>query len=221
MGNKQSTAQKIEQIIENYTEANAISSAKIACDQKLTFDLRGSVIRNCSIAEVRQECSAMSDASLDTIVNALQSATLDSESTQVAEGLALQMNISKTDQKMLSKIVTQLRANCESNTDNVLSQVNHYDMRDMVMDCTENPDANLFPVTQYGSSMANCVVKQIVDTQQNNSSRSRNEQKNIGLKLPDLGACIGVIALIILAPALMPSGQGGSGNLQKKLKNLF
>ena len=72
-----------------------------------------------------------------------------------------------------------------------MDQVNHYEIREMVMDCTENPE--------------------IVDAQQQNSASSTTSQKNIGLKLR--GAYIGVIALVILAPALMPGGKK-SGNLE-------
>lgn len=218
MGNGQSTSQRIEQIIESYTEANAISSARSQCTQKITVDARDALIMNCGGWKIDQQCSAMSNANLDTVVKALQSATLDSESTQVAEGLALAANVSKTDQDMVSKTLSKLVANCESNAHNVMDQVNHYDMRGMVMDCTENPDANVFHVTQYGDAEATCVVKQIVDSQQDNSASSTTSQKNIGLKLPDFGACIGVIALVILAPALMPGGEKSS-NLENLLKN--
>lgn len=219
MGNGQSTSQRIEQIIESYTEANAISSARSTCTQRITVDARGALILNCGGWKVDQQCSAMSNANLDTVVKALQSATLDSESTQAAEGLALAANVSVTDNEMISKTLSKLVANCESNANNVMDQVNHYDMRDMVMDCTENPDANVFHVTQYGDAEASCVVKQIVDAQQQNSASSTTSQKNIGLKLPDFGACIGVIALVILAPALMPGGKK-SGNLESQLKAL-
>lgn len=207
MGNGQSTSQRIEQIIESYTEANAISSARSECTQKVTVDARGALILNCGGWKVDQNCSAMSNASLDTVVKALQSATLDSESQQAAEGLALAMNVSVTDNEMISKTLNKLVANCESNAKNVMDSVNHYDLRGAVMDCTENPDANVFHVTQYGSAEASCVVKQIVDSQQDNSSSASTSQKNIGLKLPDFGACLGVIALVILAPALMPGGR--------------
>ena len=206
MGNGQSTSQKIEQIIESYTEANAISSARSECKQRVTVDAAGALILNCGGWKVDQNCSAMSNANLDTVGKALQSATLDSESQQAAEGLALAMNVSVTDNEMISKTLNKLVANCESNANNVMDTVNHYNLRGAVMDCTENPDANVFHVTQYGSAEATCVVKQIVDSQQDNSSSASTSQKNIGLKLPDFGACLGVIALVILAPALMPSG---------------
>lgn len=219
MGNGQSTAQKIEQIIESYTEANAISSARVACTQQITVDARGASIFNCGGWEIDQQCSAMSNASLDTVVEALQSATLDSESTQVAEGLALAANVSVTDHDMVSKTLNKLVANCESNANNVMDQVNHYDMRGVLMDCTDNPDANVLRVTQYGDAEASCVVKQIVDAAQDSSGRNRNQQENIGLKFLDFGACIGVIALVILAPALIPS-DSKSGNLESQLKAL-
>jgi len=222
MGNGQSTSQKIEQIIENYTEANAISSARSQCTQSATFDLRGAEIINCGGFQMDQQCSAMSNANLDTVVKALQSATLDSESTQAAEGLAMAMNVSVTDNEMVSKTLNKLVANCQSNANNVMDQVNHYDLRDVLMDCTENPDANSFKMTQYGDADATCVVKQIVDSQQDNSASSTTSQDNKGFGLPDFGACIGVIALVIMAPALMgmaPSGKKG-GNSESQLKAL-
>lgn len=218
MGNAQSTSQKIEQIIETYTKANAISSARSQCRQQITVDARDAVIINCGGGVVDQQCSAMSNANLDTVVQALQSAELDSEASQVAEGIATALQVSVTDNEMVSKTLSQLVANCKSNADNVMDQVNHYDIRGIVMDCTDNPDANVFHVTQYGDAEASCVVKQIVDVQQKNKGSARTYQENIGLKFPDFGfgACIAVIALVILAPALMPSGK--KNNLEALLK---
>jgi hypothetical protein len=218
MGNGQSTSQRIEQIVENYTEANAISSARSQCTQRITVDARDALIINCGGWKVDQQCSAMSNANLDTVVKALQSATLDSESTQVAEGVALAMNVSVTDNEMVSKTLNQLVANCQSNANNVIDKVDHFDMRGMVMDCTQNPDANVLRVTQYGDAEASCVVKQIVDAQQQNSASSTTSQKNIGFTLPQFSVCIGVIALVILAPAFMPGGKK-SNELEKLLQS--
>lgn len=213
MGNGQSTSQRIEQIIENYTEANAISNARSECLQNITVDARDALIRNCNGWKVEQECSAMSNANLDTVVAALQSATLDSESQQVAEGLALAMNVSVTDNEMISKTLNKLVANCQSNADNVMDNVHHFDMRGAVIDCTDNPNANVFHVTQYGSAEATCVVKQIVDAQQDNYSKSNTYQENKGFKLPDFGAaCLGVIALMMIVPVLMPRGKNKNKN---------
>lgn len=221
MGNSQSTSQKVSQIIENYTQANAMASSSNQCDQEITVDLRDAAIINCGGAEMKQQCSSSSNATLDTILKALQSATLDSESTQAAEGLALSVNVSKNDNNMRAKTLNQLVANCHSNANNVMVQRNHYDMRGLLMDCTENPDANVLNITQYGDATASCVVKQIVDSQQQNTGTSKTSQKNIGLKLPDIGACIGVIALIILAPALIPGLSGKkSGKFNAELKAL-
>jgi hypothetical protein len=216
MGNSSSTSQKVEQIIEAHTEAKSDSKARNSCNQTVTVDLRGSAIINCGGAEMKQKCSAVSKADTLTVVQALQEAELDSESTQVAEGIAVQMNVSKSDQNMVAKTLTALTAECKSDANNVLSQANHFDYRDILMDCSENPDANLLNITQYGSAEATCVVKQIVELSQKNEAKSKNHQKNIGLKLPDFGACIGVIALVILAPALMPSG-----NKSSELDNLL
>ena len=212
MGNGQSTSQKIEQIIESYTEANAISSARSECTQKINVDARGASIINCGGGMIEQSCSAMSNANLDTVVKALQSAELDSESQQAAEGLALAANVSVTDNEMISKTLNKLVANCKSNANNVMDNVYNYDLRDALIDCNENPDAKLFHVTQYGDAEASCVVKQIVDSQQDSSGSSKNFQKNIGLKLPDFGACVGVIVLVILLPALMPGKKNKNNN---------
>ena len=47
MGNQQSTSQKVNQIIQNYTEANAISNAKSVCTQNINIDASGALITNC------------------------------------------------------------------------------------------------------------------------------------------------------------------------------
>jgi|APSaa5957512622_1039677.scaffolds.fasta_scaffold06198_5 hypothetical protein len=224
MGNGNSTSQKITQIIENYTEANAIANSTTACTQEITVDARGATILNCPGGfQIAQECSAMSDASLDTVVKALQNATLDTESTQAAEGIAMAVNVNVDDKDMVSKTLNKLKANCQSNAHGVFSQVNHYDLSGTVIDCGDNPDGFVLNITQYGDAEASCVVKQIVDSQQKNSASSKNLQKNIGLKLPDFGACIGVIALVILVPMFMPlltPGGKKPGNLESQLKAL-
>ena len=213
MGNGQSTSQRIEQIIENYTEANGIANARSDCLQNITVIARNADIINCNGGRIEQQCSAMSNADLDTVVAALQSATLDSESQQVAEGLALAMNVSVTDNEMISKTLNKLVANCQSNTNNVMESVNHLDISGALIDCTGNPNANVFHFTQYGSAEATCVVRQIVDAQQDNYSKSNTYQENKGFKLPDFGAaCLGVIALMMIAPALMPRGKNKNKN---------
>uniref|UniRef100_A0A6C0IYC1 Uncharacterized protein n=1 Tax=viral metagenome TaxID=1070528 RepID=A0A6C0IYC1_9ZZZZ len=224
MGNSQSTSQKIAQIIENYTEATAESNASASCTQNISVDFSGSLITGgCSGIQLNQVCSSASNASLDTVVKALQSATLDSESTQTAEGLAVSANVSKTDNNMITKTLNSLVANCKSNANSVASQSHIYLMRNMVIDCSENPDANIINVSQYNDADAACVVKQIVDSQQQNSASAKTTQENIGLGFPDFGACLGVIALVILAPVLIPGLMPGGkkkGNLENLLKNL-
>ena len=223
MGNGNSTSQKIQQIIENYTEANAIANAITECSQEITIDARDASFMNCSKGlQIGQECSAMSNASLDTVVKALQSATLDTESTQVAKGIATAVNVNKDDQDMVSKTLNTLKANCQSNSHGVLSQVHHYDLSGTVIDCGDK-GGFVLNVTQYGDDEASCVVKQIVDSQQKNTAKATNLQKNIGLQLPDTSACLGVIALVILVPVLMPvimPGGKKSGNLESQLKAL-
>lgn len=204
MGNAQSTRQKIEQIIENYTEANAIANSRSQCTQDIKVDARGAVFIDCNGFKVDQQCTAMSNANLDTVVKALQTATLDSESQQKAEGIAMAMNVSVTEHDMVTKTLNKLVANCESNANNVMDNVNTLDMRDMVFDCTNNPDANVLHVTQYGDAEASCVINQIVDMQQENASSASTLQKNIGLKLPDFMAVLGILVLVMLIPMLMP-----------------
>lgn len=223
MGNGQSTSQKIEQIIENYTEANAIATAKTECYQNITIDARDAFITGgCNGITVDQKCSAVSNASLDTVVKALQSATLDSESQQAAEGLALAMSVSVNDNEMVSKTLTELIAKCDSNSQSVADQAHHYDLRGITIDCSDNPDASIITLTNYNHTDAACVVKQIVDSQQQNESKSKTLQENTGLALPDLGsmfaAVIAIVALLILAPALMPDGKNKSKMFQNFLK---
>ena len=210
MGSAQSTSQRIEQIVENYAEVNAVSTARNRCQQKITMDMRGSLVMNCNGPQLDQQCSAMSNANLDTVVKALQSATLDSEAKQKAEGIAMAMNVSVTDHEMVTKTLNKLVAKCKSNADNVMNNVNHFDFRDMIFDCTDNPTANVLHVTQYGDAEASCVVKQIIDVEQDNTSRATTDQENIGLKLPDFGALIGVILLVLLVPMFMPQNQKNS-----------
>lgn len=221
MGNSQSTSQKIEQIIENYIDANSIATATSQCYQDVQIDLSGSTIKNCSGGiQIKQNCSAVSNASVDTVVMALQSATLDSESQQVAEGLAMQMNVSTSDNDMLSKTVNTLVANCQSNTNGVADQTHIYNMKNMFIDCSETPDAKVLDVTQYNDAEAACIVKQIVDVEHDNWAKSTNNQKNIGLKLPDFAACIGALALIMIigfSSSSLLKGEKGESK-QKKLE---
>lgn len=204
MGNGQSTSQRIEQIIQNYSKADAESTATAECTQDITVDSRGAVNINCNGIKIEQRCNAVSNASLDTVVKALQSAKLDSEAQQHAEGVALSLSISKTDNDMVSKTLNQLVANCRSNAESVADQTHYYDFRDMLWDCTANPGSSfLLEVTQYNDADAACVVKQIVALGQKNESKALTKQKTIGLTLPDFGAIIAVLALLLMAPLLM------------------
>ena len=218
MGNGSSTSQKVEQIIQNYTEANAVSLATSECTQKVTVDAPGAFITGCNGGfVVKQNCSAVSNASLDTVVKALQSATIDAETEQAATGLALAANVSVTDTDMVSKTVNKLVANCKSNANAVADQVHHYNFAGMIMDCTSDPDANIINITQYNNADAACVVKQIVDAGQTNVATSKTKQTNTGIGLPACGACLGVIALVIFAPALMPGKKNKENNMLKNL----
>ena len=217
MGNASSVSQKVEQVIQNYTEANAVATAYSECKQNVDVDARGAIIM-CDGWRVEQKCTATSNASLDTVVKALQTSELDSESEQYAEGLVLSMNALTQKNHTRTTMINELVANCQSNAEGVMDSVHHYDLRGAIIDCREFPDANVFTITQYNDVLAACVVKQIVDAAQENSSTIKNKQKNIGLSLPDFGACLGVIALVILAPMLMPSKKNNSSNLKNLLK---
>jgi hypothetical protein len=214
MGNAQSTSQKIEQIIENYAETNSISTAKSSCSQEITVDARGATIRNCTEGiQVDQSCTAMSDIKIDSVLSALQSAELDAQAKQAVEGLALSMQISVTDHGMRSKILNKLVSNCRSNADNVMASKNHYDLRDTTIDCSKYPGGKVIHATQYGDAESTCVVRQIVDSQQQSSGSVKVEQDNKGFQLPDFGAgLIGFLAMAFVLPMILPMISQMKGN---------
>eukprot|EP00965_Chrysotila_dentata_P091026 3005249-Pleurochrysis_carterae.AAC.1 len=106
MGNASSTSQWVEQTVQNYTEANAISNAKSQCTQDIKITV-GAMI-NCPGITANQTCSAMANASLDTVVKALQEAELDKEAEQAMEGLALGANVDVSKQNMRNTLIQKL-----------------------------------------------------------------------------------------------------------------
>ncbi len=223
MGNVQTTHQKIEQMIQNELEATGTATATQDCTQEdVTILSQGAIYIGCGGIKVDQTCTAYSEVDMNTVAMALQNATLGSEAEQIMEGIAINQNISNTKQDMRSEVINTLKANCDANTDNVLTQTKNIDLRNSIFDCTENPDAYQVHVTQYGDAQANCVVKQIVDAAQSNTATAETLQDNKGLSLPDFGACFGVLALMLAAPVVM-GGMGGKKNNNggSSLKNLL
>lgn len=211
MGNGQSTSQKLTQIMSNYLEAHTDVKATNTCTQEIQVDFEGAYIKNCpGGVTVTQDCVAHADATMDTVLTALSSANLDSESKQVAEGLALSMQISVTDNEMISKVLNELRANCQSNANNVMTDRSTYNFKNTKIDCEGK--GFVLDVMQYADAEASCVVKQIVDAVQQNQLSSVTDQYNKGLSIPDMGACLGVLALLFLAPMLLPKQEGSNGN---------
>lgn len=217
MGNVQTTHQKIEQMIQNELEATGTATTSQDCTQDVTILSQGAIYIGCGGIKLDQTCNAYAEVDMNTVAMALQNATLSSEAEQIMEGIAINQNISETDQDMRSEVISKLKANCEANTDNVLTQTKTIDLRNTIFDCTENPDAYQVHVTQYGDAQANCVVKQLVDAAQANTVTSKTLQDNKGLSLPNLGACFGVLALMLAAPVVMGGMKQKNNNGSSKL----
>ena len=216
MGNVQTTHQKIEQMIQNELEATGRATVTQDCTQDVTILSSGAVYLNCNGFRIDQTCTSYAEVDMNTVAMALQNASLSSEAEQIMEGIAINQNISNTDQDMRSEIINTLKANCDASNDNVLTQTDHIDLRNSIFDCTENPGAHQVHITQYGDAQANCVVKQLVDAAQSNTATAQTLQDNKGLTLPDFGACLGVLALVIAAPVVM----GAMGGKKKNNKTL-
>lgn len=201
MGNASSTTQKIHNIIATNANVDAVATARVNCAQDL--EVNAVKLTNCPIV-LRQECYSMANASLDTVIAALQSADLDKESKQVLDGLALGMNVDVSNQDIRQEVLNTLHAKCkaEAETNVVQRPVVNIDL------CDGSP-IQLF---QYGDAGADCVVKTIVDSAQKSTSKAKSDQLLEGLKLPDSAeSFMMAIGAAIILGLMGMSGGGGNG----------
>ena len=214
MGNAQTTIQTIDQIVVNHTEAEAIAKASASCSVTYEIDMEGAKITNCSGFESMQECKSRSEASIDVMMKALLQADLSKESEQHVEGLALAMNIDTNVQNTREQVLNALKAKCESLSEAELKGIYKVNFKGVETDCGGLPLPVPQPV-QYGDATADCVVKQIVDTQQKTTVKSKSKQTNIGFKLSDLAApCMGIMLVFLAWPMIKEqlSGQKKNAN---------
>jgi hypothetical protein len=211
MGNASSTTQKIHNIISTNVSVDAVASARVNCTQEL--EINAVKLTNCPIV-LRQECFSMANASLDTVISALQNAELDKESKQVVDGLALGMNVDVSNQDLRQEVLNTLHATCKAEAETILVQ------RPVVnIDLCDGSPIKLF---QYGDAGADCVVKTIVDSAQKSKSSAKTDQTVLGLQLPNSG---GMMMMIIGAAVLFGmigmsgGGDGGEGgqNLARRV----
>ena len=201
MGNASSTTQKIHNIINTNASVDAVAAARVNCTQEL--EINATRLKNCPIV-LQQECYSMADASLDTVIMALQNADLDKDSKQAIDGIALGMNVDKSSQDLHQEVVNTLHAKCKAEAEvNVVQRpvVN-------VDDCDGSPIKSF----QYGDAGAACVVKTIVDNVQKSTGSSKTDQENKGLQLPDSATSFMMIVGVVVLFALMGMAGGDHGN---------
>ena len=201
MGNASSTTQKIHNMISTNVSVDAVASTRVNCTQDLVVN--AVKLSNCPIVN-RQKCYSMANASLDTVISALQNAELDKESKQVVDGLALGMSIDVSNQDIRQEVLNTLHARCkaeaEANPDQRLTvNVDH---------CDGSPVEQY----QYGDAAADCVVKTIVDSAQKSKSTSKTDQLLEGLKLPDSGESLMMIVGAVVLMGVMGMSDSGGGN---------
>ena len=201
MGNASSTTQKIHNIISTNASVDAVATARINCVQDI--EINAVRLKNCPIV-LRQECYSMSNASLDTVIAALQSADLDKESKQAIDGLATGMNVDVSNQDIRQEVLNTLHAKCKAEAESNLVQ------RPVVnVDSCDGSPIQLF---QYGDAGADCVIKTIVDSVQKSKSSATTDQLLEGLKLPDSGqSLMMIVGAVVLMGVMGMSGGGGNG----------
>lgn len=207
MGNASSTTQKIHNIISTNATVDAIASERVNCTQDVVVNWEYG--KNCPLS-FNQECYAMANASLDTVISALQNAELDKESKQAIDGLALGLNVDVANQDIRQEVLNTLHAKCKAEAESNVVQRKEFNLG--IMDCTDM-DEPLIELYNYGDAGADCVVKTIVDNAQKSKSSAEADQLLEGLKLPDSRESLMMIlgAAIILALVRMSGGGGGNG----------
>lgn len=208
MGNAQSTSQFIVQALENKSSIKAGAQARTTCNQNLDVDFSGSKLTNCTIG-TEQKCTSLAQVDMDFLMSALAEASLDSEQKQHAEGLALAMNVSVTDNQMISKTLQELKASCDVDASTLAIQNNTYTMRNTEIDCSKIPDGKLIHHLQLGDAQATCVVKKIINTTSDLEAESTTDMRNEGINPMQLFACFSsilvIVAAVIIIPMILPS----------------
>lgn len=212
MGNGSSTTQKIHNIISTNASVDAVSSARVNCTQDIVVNWEYG--KNCPLS-FNQKCYSMANASLDTVISALQSADLDKESKQVVDGLATGMNVDVSNQDIRQEVLNTLHARCKAEAESNVVQRKEFNLG--IMDCTEM-DEPLIELYNYGDAGADCVVKTIVDSAQKSTSSATTDQLVEGLKLPDIGESIVMIIGAVILMAVMKMGGGGENGLEGSQK---
>lgn len=173
MGNANTTIQKVHNIISNHATVDAVATSRINCTQDL--EINTIKLKNCPIT-LRQECFSMANASLDTVIAALQDAELDKESKQVVDGLATGLNVDVSSQDLRQEVINSLYATCKAEAEANLVQ------RPVVnVDLCDGSPIKLF---QYGDVGADCVVKTIVDNAQASKTTNSTDQMVDGFDIP-------------------------------------
>lgn len=194
MGNASSTTQRIHNIIATNAGVDAVAAARINCVQDM--EINAEKLVNCPIT-LEQECYSMANASLDTVISALQNAELDKDVKQAVDGLALSMNVDVTNQDVRQEVLNTLNAKCKAEAETNLTQ------RPVVnIDLCDGSPIELY---QYGDAGADCVVKTIVDSTQESESTSKTDQLLEGLDFLGSGSSALMMAAVV-AVALIGSG---------------
>jgi hypothetical protein len=200
-GNKAVTTQKIHNIISNHIGAEASAITRITCSQELEINV--GYAKNCVITN-EQECFAMANANVDTVINALQNAELDAELDQAIKGLSISRNTAETNNETRQETLNNLKATCMAE-----AEEKAYQRTTINIDVCDGTPIQKY---QYGEAAADCVVKSIVDSAQESASSTVVEQDNKGLELPNSGQSFMMIVGAVVLIALMGLAKGGDGD---------
>lgn len=202
MGNAQTTSQRIEQILENYQESHSIARSDAECKIDITVDTDGSTFKNCSL-NTKQDCTSFAEIDTASLTEALVSGSSQSDVEQVTKGLALSFSSSASNNEIRSSLINKIRQSCDAQGDLMIENNTTYNLKNSTFDCTDLPDKSLVRVIQLGDATASCMVKQIIESQQQHSTQADSKQENEGLQLPSFFAIIGVIVVIVVVLALL------------------
>jgi hypothetical protein len=206
MGNVNKVQQKIEQTVENHLDSTGHATAETDCNQEVVIEFDGVDLRNCSTL-VEQNCKAKSAISMTNMLEAVQDTTWKGENKQVAKGIAFQVNSSSTKSDSITKAINKIKKKCSSKSYAEAFQTVKLSYKNMTIDCSENPDAILQNIRQYGSTEANCMMSQILKNYQKYESEIKNDQENKGL---ELGGSI-ILLLVAAAGIFMIKFKSGGG----------
>lgn len=207
MGNVNKVQQRIEQTVENHLESTGKATAETECDQVVEIAYDGVDLRNCS-SSIEQNCTAKAAVTMNSMLEAIQDTNWKGENKQVAKGIAFQVNSSSTKSDSITKAINKIKNKCKSKAYADAFQTVKLSYKNMTIDCSENPDALLQNIRQYGSTNANCMMSQILKNYQKYEAEIKNDQENKGLELG------GSLILLLVAAAgifMIKFGKGGGG----------